>query len=107
MLQGTGMCILSGRLVFSVADQLLGEHSGGNWIVSGALRWAAWVRPRGWMVGHPFRLISSDLFGSVPQGSTVVEACWANGGYLVDSASSHMLVSKIKPCMSKYKQSIR
>ena len=24
--------------------------------------------------------------------------------FLVDSASSHMLVSKIKPCMSKYKQ---
>ncbi|KAF2478420.1 hypothetical protein BDY17DRAFT_258995 [Neohortaea acidophila] len=24
--------------------------------------------------------------------------------YLVDSASSHMLVSKIKPCMSEYKQ---
>jgi hypothetical protein len=34
--------------------------------------------------------------------------CWwpspANDSYLVDSASSHMLVSKIKPCMSKYKQ---
>jgi hypothetical protein len=28
------------------------------------------------------------------------------GSYLVDSASSHMLVSKIKPCMSKYKHSI-
>ncbi len=32
-----------------------------------------------------------------------------NGGcrkdrYLVDPASSHMLVSKIKPCMSKYKR---
>jgi hypothetical protein len=26
-----------------------------------------------------------------------------NGGNLVDSASSHTLVSKIKPCMSKYK----
>jgi hypothetical protein len=26
-----------------------------------------------------------------------------SGRYLVDSASSHMLVSKIKPCMSKYK----
>jgi hypothetical protein len=26
--------------------------------------------------------------------------------YLVDPASSHMLVSKIKPCMSKYKQLI-
>ena len=33
---------------------------------------------------------------------------WALPGlydsYLVDPASSHMLVSKIKPCMSKYKQ---
>jgi hypothetical protein len=28
----------------------------------------------------------------------------ASDSYLVDSASSHMLVSKIKPCMSKYKQ---
>jgi hypothetical protein len=28
----------------------------------------------------------------------------SNGSYLVDPASSHMLVSKIKPCMSKYKQ---
>ena len=29
---------------------------------------------------------------------------WSHvGSYLVDPASSHMLVSKIKPCMSKYK----
>ncbi len=28
----------------------------------------------------------------------------APAGYLVDPASSHMLVSKIKPCMSKYKR---
>jgi hypothetical protein len=28
----------------------------------------------------------------------------AESSYLVDPASSHMLVSKIKPCMSKYKQ---
>ena len=27
----------------------------------------------------------------------------SQGSYLVDPASSHMLVSKIKPCMSKYK----
>ena len=27
----------------------------------------------------------------------------SDGSYLVDPASSHMLVSKIKPCMSKYK----
>jgi hypothetical protein len=31
----------------------------------------------------------------------------AKDSYLVDSASSHMLVSKIKPCMSKYKQLYR
>ena len=34
-------------------------------------------------------------------------AMWAlaslQDSYLVDPASSHMLVSKIKPCMSKYK----
>ena len=28
---------------------------------------------------------------------------YCEGSYLVDPASSHMLVSKIKPCMSKYK----
>jgi hypothetical protein len=28
----------------------------------------------------------------------------AHDSYLVDSASSHMLVSKIKPCKSKFKQ---
>src|SRR5215470_3095657 len=27
---------------------------------------------------------------------------WKESSYLVDPASSHMLVSKIKPCMSKY-----
>ena len=30
-------------------------------------------------------------------------AIGSQGSYLVDPASSHMLVSKIKPCMSKYK----
>ena len=30
--------------------------------------------------------------------------CAHGNSYLVDPASSHMLVSKIKPCMSKYKQ---
>ena len=37
-----------------------------------------------------------------------VRALWVSrrrtDSYLVDPASSHMLVSKIKPCMSKYKQ---
>ncbi len=34
----------------------------------------------------------------------VVNGLSLNDSYLVDPASSHMLVSKIKPCMSKYKQ---
>ena len=39
-------------------------------------------------------------------GLTVREAIPAVSldSYLVDPASSHMLVSKIKPCMSKYKR---
>ena len=34
----------------------------------------------------------------------VVYSVGLSSSYLVDPASSHMLVSKIKPCMSKYKQ---
>ena len=44
------------------------------------------------------RLESSD--NSPVDGSP--STAWDS--YLVDPASSHMLVSKIKPCMSKYKQ---
>jgi hypothetical protein len=35
---------------------------------------------------------------------SVFLSCSFYKSYLVDPASSHMLVSKIKPCMSKYKQ---
>ena len=44
-------------------------------------------------------------FGSLPVLAAVFGAvsCLV-AGYLVDPASSHMLVSKIKPCMSKYKR---
>jgi hypothetical protein len=48
---------------------------------------ACWGRSRMW-VG----LRASSAGARFPKGS-----------YLVDPASSHMLVSKIKPCMSKYK----
>ncbi len=40
-------------------------------------------------------------------GSLVCFGARVHDSYLVDSASSHMLVSKIKPCMSKYKQLYR
>ena len=50
----------------------------------------------------------SALVGSLDQTLWVFPHCFVSGealkSYLVDPASSHMLVSKIKPCMSKYKQ---
>jgi hypothetical protein len=79
-----------------------GKLSGGNWMV---------VRGRkGFVPRAPSRcdafyasLISEQLY---PHGSRLGFGSTAQDCYLVDSASSHMLVSKIKPCMSKYKQSI-
>ena len=54
---------------------------------------------------------SRRLGGGCTRGACPRSACgsvWARSclfvGYLVDPASSHMLVSKIKPCMSKYKR---
>ena len=41
----------------------------------------------------------SFVHGSVPLRVSLVVTC----NNLVDPASSHMLVSKIKPCMSQYK----
>ena len=54
------------------------------------------------------KLAPSVLDDSVK--SVVSEACarafaGPKGSHLVDPASSHMLVSKIKPCMSEYKLS--
>jgi hypothetical protein len=38
------------------------------------------------------------------QKNDLAISCPLGDSYLVDPASSHMLVSKIKPCMSKFKQ---
>ena len=52
-------------------------------------------------------LFSSLLFfrsHSKGKGKGGSESAGTIKSYLVDPASSHMLVSKIKPCMSKFKQ---
>ena len=84
-----------------------GELSGGNWMASGVApllgrsAWdRAWIRPR------PSRQLTSALSGGLGLGRRPRARPRRQDSYLVDSASSHMLVSKIKPCMSKYKQSI-
>jgi hypothetical protein len=43
--------------------------------------------------------LNSPIKGEQPTSWSICR----NYSYLVDPASSHMLVSKIKPCMSKYK----
>ena len=54
---------------------------------------------------------SPCLYGNahirLPPGRCPFASASVQDSYLVDSASSHMLVSKIKPCMSKYKQLYR
>ena len=52
---------------------------------------------------HPYLVTHSDPFIRDPRGPGFGRKLFEDS-YLVDSASSHMLVSKIKPCMSKYKQ---
>ena len=74
----------------------------------GADGWPEWAVPIQFApparagCSHPFYLTNSDppRVGWAPtlRGRALEDS------YLVDSASSHMLVSKIKPCMSKYKQ---
>ena len=49
---------------------------------------------------HSSRAIGLGMCEGLPACGYVLIAL---GSYLVDPASSHMLVSKIKPCMSKYK----
>ena len=92
----------------------LGELRGGNWMALGPGPWALSAptpRAHGRAVRRsdltttPPRPVSSG--GGRPRGLPLGELDGLQDSYLVDSASSHMLVSKIKPCMSKYKQSIQ
>ena len=53
--------------------------------------------------GRPFHLTVLAFGPRYPRASRKASPRRTDS-YLVDSASSHMLVSKIKPCMSKYKQ---
>ena len=55
----------------------------------------------------PFFVTLRLLSGGLPCARSLRRHAWVQDSYLVDSASSHMLVSKIKPCMSKYKQLYR
>jgi hypothetical protein len=58
---------------------------------------------------HPLGAAPQVTEAAGPEGSRsarlfVQRGSFGAHSYLVDPASSHMLVSKIKPCMSKYKR---
>ena len=61
------------------------------------LSWCGCSQTRRIGCSRPVRSSASCGVASSARGVATTE------GYLVDPASSHMLVSKIKPCMSKYK----
>ena len=69
------------------------------------LRFGSGGRAADRVLRHPDHLTNSDprLTWAGGSGASGQRAPFEDS-YLVDSASSHMLVSKIKPCMSKYKQ---
>ncbi len=59
------------------------------------------------MMVSPHRRCLSIQLSSVA-GVRLLDACLSlDDGNLVDPASSHTLLSKIKPCMSKYKHLYR
>ena len=84
-----------------------------NWSVCGvAACWAVVITRSDWRIGYSnqwttfcFNNAISQRECSCGRGSLGSDRSEMRlyGSYLVDPASSHMLVSKIKPCMSKYK----
>ena len=86
------------------ADHALGNSVGANeWVACSDCALRAFAVGDWDCFGDPLLGTTLLLWGLSPGALALV----VNDCYLVDSASSHMLVSKIKPCMSKYKQLYR
>ena len=90
-----------------MTDGVLGNLVEAIGSLRGAFRFTNRARAPGGMSHRssvPCKLL--DPIRRVSPGGLVADAAGGSGedSYLVDSASSHMLVSKIKPCMSKFKQ---
>ena len=108
----------SGPRASSCGGPSLGELSGGNWmaVVDGRSFTGAVRSPVGrvpylvkavptWLQLNFYPPSGGSCRGRGAVGHRRLARPGLQDSYLVDSASSHMLVSKIKPCMSKYKQS--
>ena len=60
--------------------------------------------PKPFVASASARLNSRDFAARRVRSARALRVAVSDGSNLVDSASSHTLVSKIKPCMSKYKR---
>ena len=81
----------------------VGWFGGGTWMAAGPGERSVATLPAPSAGGR--RCVGAALPRDYPPARGPRPRRWTKDSYLVDSASSHMLVSKIKPCMSKYKQS--
>ena len=88
-----------------VADRNLGNSVGAiESVARGSVSRTPVMLAAGVASASPFHLVHPGPLRGV---LLVRFGARVHDSYLVDSASSHMLVSKIKPCMSKYKQLYR
>ena len=96
-------CADAAEPVFPAAPPLIGGGAG-----AGAEPWyrtiAKLMQGRNRNSTHTFANLVLVLRSEVDLGA---QAASTTSSYLVDPASSHMLVLKIKPCMSKYKHLYR
>jgi hypothetical protein len=90
------------------ADRPLGNSVGAiEWPLGCFLRPVAGSAWAGHAYASPFLVAQLRLFSEAFARCSCRSLARIQDSYLVDSASSHMLVSKIKPCMSKYKHLYR
>ncbi len=84
---------------------LCGELSGGKWTGGRSCEPSSSIDLPSVLSTQSDNTALVGCLGALLSAATL-RGSYGQDSYLVDSASSHMLVSKIKPCMSKYKQSI-
>ena len=96
---GNGLCLQAAFLGMQAVAPLAPQASWGCYklCVSSKLQ-RAWIRP-----SFMLRLRSTSICLHFFSAASAAESKLGESCNLVDPASSHMLVSKIKPCMSKYK----
>jgi hypothetical protein len=109
-------CYLKSAAFVPLDQSLVDEtHAGGDFLPRDLVRQLLALRRDASAMASPWTLSSVDdgrsgaavfrqsLRPSVRPSVGSVDGVVMYDSYLVDPASSHMLVSKIKPCMSKHK----